>query len=67
MSPEQLLALVAANAPEAALALAERYRAEAAISPETYAEVCDRVENAASAVSEAEPNAEDEPEGQELA
>ncbi|MBN1916558.1 MAG: zinc ribbon domain-containing protein [Verrucomicrobia bacterium] len=33
MSPEQLLALVAANSPEAALALAERYRADAAIAP----------------------------------
>ena len=43
MSPEQLLALVAANSPEAALALAERYRAEAAISPATYERVSNEI------------------------
>jgi hypothetical protein len=61
MSPEQLLALVAANSPEAALALAERYRAEAVISPETYEQVCERVEAQVAAPSEGvgdEPAAE---------
>jgi hypothetical protein len=52
MSPEQLLALVAANSPEAALALAERYRAESAISPETYAAACDRITGASARASE---------------
>lgn len=72
MSPEQLLALVAANAPEAALALAERYRSEAAISPETYADVCERVEAAESPARDPAPSteateADDEPETQEYA
>lgn len=49
MSPEQLLALVAANSPEAALALADKYRAEAALTPEAHA----RISSEISALSEA--------------
>ncbi len=52
MSPEQLLALVAANSPEAARALAERYRAESAISPEAYVQACDRINSATASAAE---------------
>ncbi len=59
MSPEQLLALVAANSPEAALALAEKYRSEAAITAETYERVSGEIA-AASETSDGEPMPEQE-------
>jgi hypothetical protein len=62
LSPEQLLALVAAESPEAALALAEKYRAEASLTPEAYTRVREQIENEPSAPALPEPQVEEESE-----